>query len=58
MVTRTDTVRTLYFIHMVLWAQIIRNAGFYAGATDDQLKEQTQAENEVYEESQGPARHF
>ena len=43
---------------MVLWAQIIRNAGFYAGATDDQLEEQTQAENEVYEESQGPARHF
>ena len=44
--------------HMRTRAQILGNAGFYAGPTDDALNKQIQAENEVYEERHDPARLF
>ena len=42
----------------ILWAQIIGNVGFYAAVPMMHSKNQIQAENEVYEEIHGRARHF
>ena len=38
------------YLTCLLRAQILGKAGFYAGPTDDALKKQIQAENEVYED--------
>ena len=46
------------YLTCLLGAQILGNAGFYAGPTDDALNKQIQAENEVYEERHDPARRF
>ena len=42
----------------LLWAEILGNAGLYAGSTVDALEKANSSRKEVYKESHDPARHF